>query len=848
MNTTNTFNSNNPRGWSARESPVPGPQLKEFLGALSPYVRLYKSLLLLVFLTGIIACANDSPFMPKTDRSATNIIIEQGKDFTIPMDTLATNGRMTATVYPTNHTNGSVIWISSHPQYITIDSNTGIYNAVAVGDAIIAARVGKALATIEVKIVNPQPQYITTNFNVFVTITNGSTRFFSNVVVNYINVIGNYLKVPYTTNGYATIWLSNIINQRLININEISIIPYKIESFSTTNIFVVQSYIETNTEARPSAVSNFFPTNTENVLVTNIDLTNDDPIYFHSSNLIVTTVLSGLNLSSRNLSYLNLENFELDGANLSNTDLRYANLKYANLSGADLTGAKHNNNHLGYFNLTSDNDYSRGLTYYDNAFWVVDNLDDKVYKYSTTGAYQSSFGLSSDNGSPLGLTYYDNAFWVVDNSDDKVYKYSTTGTYLSSFNLSSDNGSPLGLTYYDNAFWVVDNSDDKVYKYSTTGTYLSSFNLSSDNGYPRGITYYDNALWVVDSNDDKVYKYSTTGTYLSSFDLNSANDDPYGLTYYNNAFWVGDRRDNRLYSYLALVTGKSDVLISDVSVSDNGVFAGQSFTLSVVVSNWGTGPAGPTTLTYYRSTDNIIDTLDTPLNTASVPSLSRGAFSSHSISVIFPINSEYNYPYYYGACVSVTSGETSTANKCYQGVRVKNAGDFNLTSSNGSPYGITYHDNAFWVVDIIDDKVYKYSTNGTYQSRFDLRSGNSTPRGIAYYDNALWVVDNGDKRVYKYSTTGTYQSRFDLRRGSGNNAPRGIAYYDNALWVVDNDSKRVFKYSTTGTYQSRFDLRSDNGSPLGLTYYDNAFWVVDNLTMIRCINTPRPGLINPVSI
>ena len=71
----------------------------------------------------------------------------------------------TATAYPTNHTDGAITWISSNTQYITImgiDSNTGLYRAVAVGNTVIAAQVGNVSTTIEVTMYNPEPQYITT--------------------------------------------------------------------------------------------------------------------------------------------------------------------------------------------------------------------------------------------------------------------------------------------------------------------------------------------------------------------------------------------------------------------------------------------------------------------------------------------------------------------------------------------------------------------------------------------------------------------------------------------------------------------------------------------------------------
>ena len=107
-----------------------------------------------------------------------------------------------------------------------------------------------------------------------------------------------------------------------------------------------------------------------------------------------------------------------------------------------------------------------------------------MYKYSPEGSYQSegSFDLSSDNTNPIAIAYYDDALWVVDSTDNRVYKYSPDGTQSSgSFNLSGDNTEPRGIAYYDNALWVTDSDDNKVYRYSPGGDPQSSFNLTRDN-------------------------------------------------------------------------------------------------------------------------------------------------------------------------------------------------------------------------------------------------------------------------------------------------------------------------------------------------------------------------------
>ena len=369
-------------------------------------------------------------------------------------------------------------------------------------------------------------------------------------------------------------------------------------------------------------------------------------------------------------------------------------------------------------------------------------------------------------------------------------------------------------------------------KYSPEGTYQSSgsFNLSGDNTDPRGITYYDNALWVTDSDDNKVYRYSPAGAHQSSFTVIMDNDNAYGLAYYDQALWVVDNSDDRLYWYPLEAGGSEepDVSLSDVEVNNNILTNGQSFTLRLRVNNSGTGEAPQTSLSYYRSDDSEVTTADTPVGSdAAVSSLASAQGSdAFELSLTFPASGDF---YYYGACVKAVSGEASTANNCSSGVRVWKDKRFNLTSDNQSAFGITYYDNALWVVDSDFEEVYKYSTAGEYQSSgsFDLNKAQQDfPLGITYGNNAFWVFDTSGDRVYKYSTNGAYQSCFSLSNDGG-----GMTYYDNALWVVNSGDDRVFKYSTAGVYQSSgsFDLTGGNNNPVGITYGNNAFWVVDSL-------------------
>ena len=104
-----------------------------------------------------------------------------------------------------------------------------------------------------------------------------------------------------------------------------------------------------------------------------------------------------------------------------------------------------------------------------------------------------------------------------------------------------------------------------------------------------------------------------------------------------------------------------------VTVSDNTLTTGQSFTLNATVRNQGTGSSVSTTLRYYQSSNATISTSDTEVDTDSVDGLSASGTSAESVSLNAPSSAG---TYYYGACVASVTGESDTNNNCSDGVRV----------------------------------------------------------------------------------------------------------------------------------------------------------------------------------
>ena len=109
------------------------------------------------------------------------------------------------------------------------------------------------------------------------------------------------------------------------------------------------------------------------------------------------------------------------------------------------------------------------------------------------------------------------------------------------------------------------------------------------------------------------------------------------------------------------VTGTPDLVVDTPTMEASGPAAGERFTLSATVRNQGNGSSPATTLHYYRSTDSTISSSDPQVGSVQVSSLSATGASVVSANLISPADPG---AYYYGACVGLVEGESSTTNNC----------------------------------------------------------------------------------------------------------------------------------------------------------------------------------------
>ena len=272
----------------------------------------------------------------------------------------------------------------------------------------------------------------------------------------------------------------------------------------------------------------------------------------------------------------------------------------------------------------------------------------------------------------------------------------------------------------------------------------------------------------------------------------------------------------------------ADLAVESVSVSDASPDAGAAFTLSATVRNNGDADSTPTTLRYYRSTDESITTDDDELGTADVGAVAGSRTSQQSVELTAPTEPG---AYHYGACVDTFDDESDTTNNCSVAVAVSVA--IELDPANGNPTGIVYVNGVLYVLDDADDKVYAYSTSGTRDpdSDFDLDNANGWPTGVAFANDRFRVVDWIDDKVYAYRLSGERDAASDFDLAAVSSWPRGIAATGDGLRVVDWTYDTVYAYRLSGERNSDadFDLAAPNSFPVGITHASGLLFVLDSL-------------------
>lgn len=123
---------------------------------------------------------------------------------------------------------------------------------------------------------------------------------------------------------------------------------------------------------------------------------------------------------------------------------------------------------------------------------------------------------------------------------------------------------------------------------------------------------------------------------------------------------------NNCSTPLKITVPAPDLTVDRPSADDSTPEAGDRFSLTARIRNRGAGTAGDSTLTYYRSDDETIDTSDDEVGTDSVSDIPPSSSETETISLTAPAPGVY----YYRACVEILDTESNQENNCSSALRV----------------------------------------------------------------------------------------------------------------------------------------------------------------------------------
>ncbi len=181
--------------------------------------------------------------------------------------------------------------------------------------------------------------------------------------------------------------------------------------------------------------------------------------------------------------------------------------------------------------------------------------------------------------------------------------------------------------------------------------------------------------------------------------------------------------------------------------------------------------------------------------------------------------------------------------------------------------GIATDDTDIWILDRKLDTVFHYADaaalrNGTVAATdsFALHAKNKHGKGITTDGTHLWVVNDagGKDKVYKYTTDGTYVGRWNI--DPVNSKPTGITIDPTGatddIWIVDNLTDSVYQYSggasrTGGSHLANgvFALDAANTNPQGIADPDGSVAVrTHDLVLQNTVsqNVPWSTRSNPI--
>lgn len=223
-----------------------------------------------------------------------------------------------------------------------------------------------------------------------------------------------------------------------------------------------------------------------------------------------------------------------------------------------------------YFNTTGGFDtapagasFPTGIAFdsTDNSSWVIDNNDDFVYHFDSSGV-NTTGGFYTALSNPRSIAYdsTDNSFWITNYDENFVYHFDSNGVNTSGgFSISNaGNYKAHGITFdtRDNSFWITNFNYPYVHHLYQNGTNATGgFHHATCSGVYTHISFdaTDNSFWLACYNYDFLYHYDSNGVNTTGgFNVSSAGTSiPNSIAFdtLDYSLWLTDFSNNFVYHF-----------------------------------------------------------------------------------------------------------------------------------------------------------------------------------------------------------------------------------------------------------------------------------------------------------
>lgn len=449
----------------------------------------------------------------------------------------------------------------------------------------------------------------------------------------------------------------------------------------------------------------------------------------------------------------------------------------------------------------------------NNVFYFSDALNKRVYRYTKTGTYLSTFGETETGGDNRGVLAVEktNRVYIVDAENSDIDVFTLAGTYVGSFGGRGDGpgqfaggGRQIDMDG-DGNLWVGDFGGFEAEKFTATGDPLlraPSPARKPPPGFfaqPRDTALDDTTgeVWVADAWNQRFQRFSADGALLGSWGQRGPGG-PFDMNYPRHIaiqpatattpkrIWVVNERGHHLqvYDYPTSVTAAPTYVrqVGQIHMDDtnNGHF------------RW------PGDVEFYTRPNGRMVAIISDRMAASVKVLDAVTFEEIDMSPVNP-HPDHNY-------IAVTSNGTGV-----------DPATGNIWIANGT---------RIRVYDQLGLERATYGSSGTGLGQFrDIQD-------IVYCNGQMYIVDEGQSKVTIANLDGTFVTRWGQtygQRAYDFKNPAGIdCDAQGRVYIADSANDRIQVYNTNST---RTFEATNPSSPVVTSPEQRAVLPLDSVTM-----------------